>query len=116
MNTDITLLGAGCFLGAIGIQRMVAKNMGMGKGGMGFSSSSGAGSSSKEAAAAAEERVKSSLYTRTGDKGFSSLYNGERRSKNDMIFHTLGHQDELNAVLGLAREHCARSNNGLEPM
>ena len=44
------------------------------------------------------------------------MYNGERRSKNDMIFHTLGHQDELNAVIGIACEHCIISKNGLQPM
>ena len=33
-----------------------------------------------------------------------------------MIFHTLGHQDELNAVIGIAAEFCAVSKNGLQPM
>jgi cob(I)alamin adenosyltransferase len=33
-----------------------------------------------------------------------------------MIFHTLGHQDELNAVIGVASEFCAQSKNGLQPM
>jgi len=46
----------------------------------------------------------------------AQLYNGERRSKNDMIFHTLGHQDELNAAIGIASEHCILSKNGLQPM
>lgn len=59
---------------------------------------------------------KSSVYTRTGDKGESSLYNGERRSKTDVIFDALGHQDELNAILGLAIHECLASKNGLEPM
>lgn len=62
------------------------------------------------------ERRKSPVYTRTGDTGSSSLYNGERRPKSDRAFEALGHQDELNAVLGLAREHCRVSDNGLAPM
>ncbi len=46
------------------------------------------------------------MYTRTGDKGKSSLYNGKRKEKSDAIFSALGDTDELNARLGVAREHC----------
>lgn len=40
------------------------------------------------------------ITTRGGDEGFSTLYNGERRSKDDLVFHVLGDLDELNSFLG----------------
>eukprot|EP01040_Poterioochromonas_malhamensis_P004436 gene4436-4755_t len=71
-----------------------------------FSTSSDGSSTSKV--------KKSPIYTRTGDKGTTSLYNGERRPKTDLFFHALGNVDELNASLGIAREHCLVSGNGLD--
>lgn len=41
------------------------------------------------------------IYTKTGDKGNTSLYQGKRVSKTDLPIQTLGALDELNAELGL---------------
>lgn len=41
------------------------------------------------------------LYTKTGDKGQSSLLNGERLSKSSLVFEVLGSLDEWNASLGV---------------
>lgn len=49
---------------------------------------------------------KSRVYTKTGDRGHTSLFNQERRSKSDDYFAALGDTDELNANIGVVRAHC----------
>ena len=46
---------------------------------------------------------KSTIYTRTGDKGLSCLYNGDRVNKDSIYFECLGDIDELNSNLGLVK-------------
>ncbi len=43
------------------------------------------------------------IYTKTGDKGQTSLLGGARANKDDQIFDLLGDIDELNSHLGLVR-------------
>ena len=41
------------------------------------------------------------IYTKTGDKGNTSLIGGKRCSKDEEIFFLLGDIDELNSYLGV---------------
>ena len=43
------------------------------------------------------------IYTKTGDKGLTSLYTGERVEKNSLRVQTYGAIDEADSALGLAR-------------
>ncbi len=45
----------------------------------------------------------SKVYTKTGDKGATSLYTGQRVSKGGLRVETYGTIDEAQAALGLAR-------------
>jgi cob(I)alamin adenosyltransferase len=47
------------------------------------------------------------IYTRTGDEGETSLYNGGRVRKDHLRVETVGTLDELSAVLGIARSSLA---------
>ncbi|MEK9968785.1 MAG: cob(I)yrinic acid a,c-diamide adenosyltransferase [Ferrovibrio sp.] len=50
------------------------------------------------------------IYTRGGDKGMTSLGNGERVPKHDLRVEAFGAVDEANAAIGLARLHTAGSD------
>ncbi len=41
------------------------------------------------------------IYTKTGDRGDTSLYTGQRLAKNDPVFDAIGDVDELNSCLGV---------------
>lgn len=43
------------------------------------------------------------VTTKGGDMGETSLYNGERRRKDDLVMEVVGDLDELGAFLGVAR-------------
>jgi len=45
------------------------------------------------------------IYTRTGDKGETSLANGSRVSKNHNLITFVGHLDEINAHLGICNSY-----------
>jgi len=50
-----------------------------------------------------KEKKRIKVYTRTGDQGMTSLYNGKREPKNHTLFEALGDIDELNSALGYTR-------------
>ena len=49
------------------------------------------------------------IYTRTGDSGETSLYDGARVPKDSIRVESYGIIDELNSTLGLARQYCSDS-------
>lgn len=49
--------------------------------------------------------VLNKIYTRTGDKGDTALGDGSRRPKHDARVEAYGTVDELNATIGMARQH-----------
>lgn len=45
------------------------------------------------------------VTTRGGDRGETSLYDGSRLRKDDLLFDTMGDVDELNSYIGLLKSH-----------
>lgn len=45
------------------------------------------------------------LYTKTGDKGTTSLLGGKKVSKSDLRIESYGNVDELNSFLGYLKDH-----------
>lgn len=52
------------------------------------------------------------IYTRGGDKGQTSLGDGERVAKHDPRVAAYGTTDECNGILGLSRQHTAQLDDG----
>ncbi|GAB1309366.1 cob(I)yrinic acid a,c-diamide adenosyltransferase [Urechidicola sp. KH5] len=50
------------------------------------------------------------IYTKTGDKGETSLFGGTRVSKDHIRIEAYGTIDELNSYLGLLRDHISCKN------
>jgi cob(I)alamin adenosyltransferase len=51
------------------------------------------------------------IYTKTGDKGETSLFGGKRVSKADLKIDTYGTVDELNSHIGLVKDVCDNEQN-----
>jgi cob(I)alamin adenosyltransferase len=58
----------------------------------------------------------SKIYTRTGDKGETSLVGGQRVPKDDLRIEAYGTVDELNAFVGLARAAALDSQGKADAM
>ena len=50
------------------------------------------------------------IYTKTGDKGKTSLLGGTRVSKDDLRIHAYGTIDELNSYIGLIGDQSVNDN------
>ena len=54
------------------------------------------------------------VYTKTGDKGDTSLFGGTRVSKGNLRIHSYGTVDELNSYIGLLRDLCTEFSSNKE--
>ena len=54
------------------------------------------------------------IYTRTGDRGETSIFGGGRLRKDDHRIETIGSIDEVNTVIGVVRVELGRS--GISPI
>jgi len=54
------------------------------------------------------------IYTRTGDNGETSLYGGERVTKNSPRIESIGGIDEANSQLGFARSLLPKGTDSLQ--
>lgn len=54
------------------------------------------------------------VYTKTGDKGETSLFGGTRVSKGHLRIHTYGTVDEVNSYIGLLRDLCTDDTRVIE--
>ncbi len=53
---------------------------------------------------------KAAVYTRTGDKGTTGLYTGQRVAKSSMRVEAYGTVDEISSALGMARAQVKRED------
>jgi cob(I)alamin adenosyltransferase len=52
------------------------------------------------------------IYTKTGDKGETSLYGGKRVRKDNLRVQAYGDIDETNAAIGIARSYIVEGSSG----
>jgi cob(I)alamin adenosyltransferase len=53
------------------------------------------------------------IYTKTGDKGITSLYDSTRHGKDQKIFSVLGDMDELTSHIGMLKVYIEEASNGV---
>lgn len=51
------------------------------------------------------------IYTKTGDKGQTSLFSGNRVPKHHLRIESYGTVDELNSYIGLIKDHCPKGED-----